>query len=165
VGEPTGRTVITVRGRVLETPVSRSPDAARLEDSVAWWSALGTLGALLALLGYPVVEGWGSPVAVLGVLLFFATAVVAGAERYEFATALAIAGVVWTSFGIAVVLGTDPSRLGSLVVLELLGSITVTTGALGAWRARARERRTAPGSANRATPMAGAKTPDAPKGF
>ena len=88
--------------------------------------------------GILVGAGMGETVAISGVALFFGTAALAGAERTEIATALGGSGVVWSSTGISVVLGTDPSLVGSLVGLCVAGGAAVTIGILGAMRARAR---------------------------
>ncbi|MGA8542356.1 MAG: hypothetical protein WB947_02260 [Thermoplasmata archaeon] len=109
-----------------------------LEDTVAWWGSLALLGALLVTAGLLVGADMGETVAIAGVALFFATAVLAGAERTEWATALGVAGVVWTAVGISLVLGSDPSRFGSLVGLSVSGAAMVLIGILGAARAHRR---------------------------
>ena len=137
----TERTVLVVNGRVHEVPAGRSVDRVRLESSVAWWTSLGIFGGLLAVLGVLVGTDLGVPAAIGGVSLFFATAVLAGDERYEIATALGSAGVLWTSLGIAVDLGTDPARSVSFVVLASIGIVAMAAGVLGGLRRKAGERR------------------------
>ena len=132
MNEPPGRSVVVINGRVHEIPAPRSVDWVRLERSVAWWASLALLGGLLILLGIFVGADLGLVSAIGGVALFFATAALAGDERYELATAAGVAGVVWTSSGIAVDLGTDPSLTGSLVVFAVTGAVMLLAGVLGA---------------------------------
>ncbi|MGA8302685.1 MAG: hypothetical protein WA691_04880 [Thermoplasmata archaeon] len=130
--------MIVVDGRLVSPSAYRPSSIVDLEDTVAWWSSLAILGALLFVAGLLVGAGEGETVTLVGVALFFGTAVLAGAERTEPATALGVAGLVWTASGISLVLGTDPSLFGSLVGLAAAGGIVAVTGALGAVRARAR---------------------------
>jgi hypothetical protein len=133
--EPATHPLIRVDGRVLAPTSYRPTPFVDLEDSVAWWTALSILGAFLALAGVLIGSGEGEATAIGGVALFFATAVSAGAERAEIASALGTAGVVWTALGIAVVLGTDTARVGSLLGLAVSGGAFVAAGAVGALRA------------------------------
>jgi hypothetical protein len=128
---PAERTVLVVNGRVHEVPARSSADGAHLEGSVAWWQSLALLGGLLLVLGILVGANVGVAAAIAGVGLFFATAVVAGDERYETATALGIAAVIWTSMGIALDLGTDPSLPGSLLSFAVVGAAMLIAGVLG----------------------------------
>jgi len=139
--ESTERRVLVVNGRVHEVPARRSADSVRLEGSVAWWASLVVLGGLLVVLGALVGADLGVAAAIGGVALFFATAVLAGDERYEFATALGAAGVLWTSMGIAVDLGTDPAPTASLFVLASVGVLTMFAGVLGGLRRSGDEKR------------------------
>jgi hypothetical protein len=134
------RPIIVADGRVLGPSAYRPSAFAELEDTVAWWSALAVLGGLVLVAGVLVGSGRGEVVAISGVALFFATAVLAGAERTELATALGVAGVVWTSAGISLALGTDPSWAGSLVGLAALGGLGLLTGFVGALRANSRSK-------------------------
>lgn len=134
-----GRTVLLVNGRVLELPAVRSAQCVRLEGSVAWWSALAFLGGALVALGACVGAGLGSAAAITGVVLFLATGVLLGSERYEYATVVGVSAVLWTSAGIAVYLGTDGLLIDSLVVFALVGIAALVAGSLGAARARSKE--------------------------
>ncbi|MGA8711160.1 MAG: hypothetical protein WB786_08050 [Thermoplasmata archaeon] len=129
--EPAGRTVLVVNGRVYEVPPRRSADLVRLEGSVIWWEALALLGGSLLILGGFLGADLGFAAALVGVALFFVTAVFAADERYEFATALGIAAVIWTSAGIAVDLGTDPSLIGSFLAFGIVGATMLIAGVLG----------------------------------
>ena len=132
--------MIVVNGRVVSPTAYRPSRFTELEDTVAWWSSLTVLGALLAVGGLLVGAGAGEFVAISGVALFFATAVLAGLEQTEAATAVGVAGIVWTSAGISVALGTDPSLLGSLVGLGAAGGLALLLGVVGAFRAHARSK-------------------------
>ncbi len=127
-----------MNGQILSPSAYRPSTVVDFEDTVAWWSSLSILGALLVVAGILVGVGRGEVVAISGVGLFFATAVLAGVELTEGATALGVAGVVWTAAGISVALGTDPSLKGSLVGFVLVGVAAVGVGVLGSLRARAR---------------------------
>jgi hypothetical protein len=124
--------VIVVRGRVLGPGAYRPSSFADLEDTVEWWTALAVVGGLIVGAGLLVGTDQGDITAIVGVALFVVTAVLAGAERTELATALGVAGVVWTSAGISVSLGTDPSSLGSMIVFVAVGGAMVVVGALRA---------------------------------
>ncbi len=134
------RPVIVVDGRLLGPSAYRPSAFAELQDTVAWWSALAALGGLLLVAGVLVGSGGGEAVAISGVALFFATAVLAGAELTEMATALGVAAVVWTSAGISVALGTDPSLVGSFAGLAASGGLGLLSGFVGALRANARSK-------------------------
>jgi hypothetical protein len=125
------RPPIVVDGRILAPSVYRPSTFVEFEDTPAWWSSLSALGALLLLAGVLVGARVGDAVAVGGVGLFFATAVVAGAERTELATALGASGVIWTAAGISVVLGTDPSTFGSFLGIGLCGVALLIAGIVG----------------------------------
>jgi hypothetical protein len=139
--EPAGRSVAVIDGRVLEVPARRSASTLHLEGSVAWWGSLALLGGSLVVLGAFVGAGLGSEAAVGGVALFLATAILAGSERYEFATALGVSAVIWTSAGIAVNLGADPSWAGSFLAFAGVGVAALVAGGLGALRRRFRDLR------------------------
>ena len=119
--EQPGRPVLAVNGQVVSPSAYRQSTFVELENTVAWWSSLGVLGALLVGAGILIGAGKGEVVAISGVALFIATAVLAGVERTEIATAAGVAGVVWTSAGISVALGTDPTLSGSLLGLGCVG--------------------------------------------
>ena len=111
------RPVIVVDGRLLGPSAYRPSAFAELQDTVAWWSALAALGGLLSRRGRSRSAAVGErPSPSTGVALV-ATAVLAGAELTEMATALGVAAVVWTSAGISVALGTDQSLVGSFAGL------------------------------------------------
>jgi hypothetical protein len=133
MAESLGRTILVIRGRVVEVPPSRA-DYRR--DPRAWWKALSLLGGTLLGLGVSVGAGLGPLSAIGGVALFVAAAVVAGSERYEFATALGCAGIIWTSAGIAIYLGTDPSLGLTVLAFAAAGFAALAVGILGAFRAR-----------------------------
>jgi len=73
--------------------------------------------------------------------LFFITAVLAGAERYEFATALGVAALLWTSAGVAVYLGLGGSPAAWFVAFASAGVATTVAGTAGALRLRSEEPR------------------------
>lgn len=133
--------MIVREGRVLG-PAAYRPGVFRdLEDTVEWWSALATFGGLTLGAGLLAGAGEGDPLALGGVALFFLTAVLAGAERIEFATGVGTAALVWTATGIGIGLGTDPSFLGSLVALGAVGAAALCVGVRGAVRADGRTKR------------------------
>jgi|SRR5580658_1430821 hypothetical protein len=134
--EDPARPFLVVEGRVFPPSAYRPSTFMDLEDTPAWWWALAALGVLLLLAGVLVGAQRGEAVAIGGVALFLATAVLAGAERVEIATAFGAAGIIWTAAGISVVLGTDPSAVGSLVGFGVCGATLVAVGALGVVRAR-----------------------------
>jgi hypothetical protein len=138
MAEPAGRTLILVNRRLHEVMTTSALDRVRLEGSAAWWGSLSFLGGSLLVLGAFVGANAGTAAAVGGVMLFFATAVLAGAEQYEFATALGVSALIWTSAGIAVYLGTDPTSFGSFLALTILGLAVLVTGGLGTLRKRPR---------------------------
>jgi hypothetical protein len=144
VTNPSDGSVMRVGGRVVEPSRYRPSSVVRLEDTVAWWGSLGLFGGLAIGLGILAYGSGGSAAAVGGVALFLATAVVAGAERYEPATALAGAGIVWSSVGISLYLGTDPSPGSTFVVLSVVGAVALVLGGAGAFRVWARERSPGP---------------------
>lgn len=137
---PPSRGLIYAGGRVFEPAAYRPSSVLRLEDTVAWWTAVAAFGFLLVAAGTMALGRSGTALAIGGVVCFLATAVVAGSERFELATVLAIAGVVLTSIGISIVLGTDPSILGTAIVLLIFGAFVMGAGAAGGRRAGARER-------------------------
>ena len=142
MGTPESDTIIGVGGRGVEPARYRPSSFVRLENTVAWWSSLGLLGVLLIALGILVPQGFASGTVIAGVVLFLATAGFAGAEQYEPATVLAVAGVVWTSVGISEYLRTDPSPTRTFLVLTAVGAAALIAGAAGGIRAWDRERST-----------------------
>jgi hypothetical protein len=138
------RVVLVVNGRVHELSGHRSVDDVRFGATAAWWGALALLGAALLVLGGFVTGALGTAAAIGGVVLFLGTAVVAGAEQYEFATALGTSAVVWTATGISLDLGADPSLSASAVGFALVGFSILIAGAIGTWRNRARPARNSP---------------------
>jgi hypothetical protein len=130
--------VLLVGDRVVPHTVYRPSPWSELSDTPAWWGALALLGGLITLAGATSGISSGEVTAIGGVLLFFATAVAAGAERTELATALALAGLVWTSTGIALAIGTDGSATGTLIAFAALGVALVVVGVAGAARSTRR---------------------------
>jgi len=125
-----------VDGRAVAPSVYRPASIVDLGNTVAWWSSLALLGAAVAAAGLLVAGGAGEALAIGGVALFVITASVAGAERIEPATALGASAMIWTSAGIALVLGDRPP-LGSVVAPMLaVGMSFLVLGTLGALRAR-----------------------------
>lgn len=122
---------IVVQGRVLEPAAYRPSTFVDLEDTPEWWKALVLLGVLLVLAGVLVRAGAGELEAVLGVGLFFGTAVLAGRDRVELATAVGSAAVVATALGISVVLGTDPWVYETFLGFAILGAVLTLAGVLG----------------------------------
>ncbi|HXW66538.1 MAG TPA: hypothetical protein VEL82_01460 [Thermoplasmata archaeon] len=138
--EDPGSPFIVIRGRVLSRSAYRPSSTIELADTPAWWSSLALLGALLAGAGLAIVAGGGETTAIAGVALFLLTAIVAGAERTEAATALAVGAIVWTAAGISVTVGTDGALAASGIGLGLAGGLAALLGTLGARRSGARER-------------------------
>jgi len=137
--------VIKVDGRFLEVTPSLSVGVFRAERPAVWWSSIALLGGLLLALGGLVGAGLGTPAAIGGVVLFFAAAVAAGAERYAVTTVTGVAAMVWTSAGVSVYLGVDRSLFLSFLALAVVGAAVSVVGGLGAVRRR-------PGNTSRAEP-------------
>jgi hypothetical protein len=133
------RPPILVDGRVLAPSTYRPSTFVDLEDTPEWWSSLALLGALLATAGVVVFEGAGDAAAVGGVGLFFATAILAGLERTELATATGASGVAWCAAGISVALVGTPAPGNSALGLGLVGAGALIAGIWGAVRARGQE--------------------------
>jgi hypothetical protein len=129
--------MIRVNGRVLEIGPSRSATGGRLESSATWWESLAILGASLVLLGSLVNSALGSAAGIGGVVGFLAAAALAGAERFELATALGVSGVVWTSAGIAVYLGVDRFLWGSFLGFVAVGGFALILGGAKSFQRRA----------------------------
>lgn len=127
-----------LEGEVVTPRAYRPSTAFDFEDTVAAWSALAIAGTLIAIAGLLVVAGMGEAATLLGVGLFFGTAVVAGADRIEVATALGVGGVICMAAGVSAVLGSDPSRLGPFVGLAAAGALATGFGGVGALRAHRR---------------------------
>ncbi|HTW77735.1 MAG TPA: hypothetical protein VMG14_08260 [Thermoplasmata archaeon] len=128
--------VIRVDGRIVPRSAYRPSPFDEIGDTPAWWASLALLGGLLVGAGALLGASDGSATAIGGVVLFLATAVVAGAERAEFATALAVAGVVWTAAGISMATGVDGAPLASLVGFGVVGLMLVGLGGTGLARGR-----------------------------
>jgi hypothetical protein len=136
--EPSSSPFVVVGGRILPHSAYRPAPLAELADTPVWRAALAVLGFLLVGAGVLVGSGSGEATAIGGVVLFLATAVVAGAERAELATALAVAGMVWTAAGISVVTGTDGALSATLIGFAAVGVVCAGAGVLGVVRPRAR---------------------------
>jgi hypothetical protein len=130
--------LIVVNGRVLAPSAYRPSTLDDIEDTPAWWNSLALLGSLLILGGILVDARMGDVQAIAGTGLFFVTAVLAGVQRTELATATGVSGVVWTSAGISVVLGTNPSPIGAFLAFGLIGGAALLAGVLGGARTGAR---------------------------
>jgi hypothetical protein len=91
---------------VVLPSVYRSSEFPDFANTVAWWTAALVLGILTIAAGLLILFGAGVGLAIVGVLFFLATAVAVGAGRFELSVALAGAGFLWTTAGIAVSLGT-----------------------------------------------------------
>jgi hypothetical protein len=133
--------ILLVGDRVVPHSAYRPTPWAELSDTPAWWGSLALLGGLVALAGTTVGVSAGEATAIGGVLLFFATAVVAGAERTEAATALAVAGLVWTSAGISLATGADGAPTETLYAFVGVGIAVAALGIAGAIRSLRRGRR------------------------
>jgi hypothetical protein len=136
-----GSPLLLVGDRVVPRGAYRPSPWSDLADTPAWWGSLGVLGALVALAGGTSGIAPGEVTAIGGVLLFFATAIVAGAERAEVATALAAAALVWTSTGISLASGTDGSPSATLDAFVGVGVLLALLGVAGAMRSMRRAAR------------------------
>ncbi len=134
--------VLRVADRIVRHAAYRPSPWADLADTPAWWGALALFGALVAFGGTTVGIASGEATAIGGVLLFLATAVVAGAERTEAATALACAGLVWTSAGISLATGADGAPLATFAAFVGVGAFLIALGTVGAVRSSRRARPT-----------------------
>jgi hypothetical protein len=132
--------ILLVGDRVVPHTAYRPSPWAELTDTPAWWGALALFGGLLVAAGATVGFASGEVTAIGGVLLFFATAVVAGAERTEAATALALAGLVWTAAGISRAIGADGAPTETLYAFVVIGIVAVAVGVAGATRSARRAR-------------------------
>lgn len=132
------RPMIVVDGRVLGPGSYRPSSVVDLEDSPAWWGSLSVLGGLLVVAGTLLGAQRGEISAVGGTALFLLTAVLAGVERTELATATGIAGIVWLAGGISVVLGTSAGGLEVFAGFAVVGGACVALGILGSLRSRRR---------------------------
>jgi hypothetical protein len=130
--------ILLVGDRVVPRSAYRPSPWSELANTPAWWGALALFGALVTLAGATAGIRSGEVTAIGGVLLFFATAVAAGAERTEIATSLALAGLVWTSTGIALALGSDGSPTETLYAFAAAGVVLVMVGIAGAARSMRR---------------------------
>ena len=133
--------MIVVEDRVVYPSEYRPSTFLNFEDTIAWWRSLAVLGALVALLAVAVVGDEGELAAIVGVVLFFATAVVAGQERYELGTALGTAGVVWTATGISLVLRTLGPNAVPALAFGAVGGLVLLLSLARAGRAGARAKR------------------------
>lgn len=136
--------MIVVDGRVVYPSTYRPSTFLDLAATVEWYRSLGLLGLLLGALGAAVAVNGGAAAAVVGVGLFFATAVLAGQDRIELATALGTAGVVWTAIGISLTLGSVGPRTAVAVVLVALGAAAVLLALAGGRSIDARSRSAPP---------------------
>jgi hypothetical protein len=132
------RMVLVVEGRVVEVPPSHRWGEVHPEGSRDWYEAVALLGGMLLLLGAVAGESYGGAAAVAGFTMFLATAVLAGLERYEWATAVGVAAVVWTVVGISEFLGIDRSPLASFVGTGAVGALTLGVGLGGTLLRRAK---------------------------
>jgi hypothetical protein len=130
--------LLLVGDRVVPHSAFRPSPWSELADTPAWWGALALLGALIVVGGATVRAASGEVTAIGGVVLFFATAVAAGAERTEVGTALALAGIVWTATGISLATGTDGSPGSTLYGFLGVGLALAAFGLAGAVRATRR---------------------------
>jgi len=130
--------LLLVGDRVVPHSAFRPSPWSELASTPAWWGALALLGSLVAVAGATAGIASGEVTAIGGVLLFFATAVAAGAERTEAATALALAGLVWTSTGISLATGTDGSAAATLDGFLGMGALLVVLGLAGVGRSMRR---------------------------
>ncbi len=128
---------IVVGERVVPHSAYRPAPLGELADTPAWWGSLALLGAATLLGGVLLGIRSGEVVAVGGVVLFLLTAVAAGAERTEIATALAASGMVWTAAGISVVAGVDGAVLATTLAFALVGAVLLGAGTVG-WASRRR---------------------------
>jgi hypothetical protein len=131
--------LIVVGDRIVPHSAYRPTPWAEVGDTPGWWAALAFLGGLLVVGGATVRLVGGEATAIGGVLLFFATAVLAGAERTELATGAAVGAMVWTATGISLAMGVDGSPYGTLLALAPAGLALTALGtvrAVGLARAR-----------------------------
>ncbi len=136
--------MIVVDGRVVYPSAYRPSTFLDLEATVEWYRSLGLLGLLLSALGAAVAANGGELAAVVGVGLFFATAVLAGQDRVEIATALGTAGVVWAAIGISLTLGSVGPRIAVAAALVAVGTAAVLLALAGGRSAGARARSAPP---------------------
>jgi len=128
MGGASERLVIVVDGRLHEIPASHPAGRARGQESKTWSSSLTTLGASLEVLGGIEYAGLGPETAICGFALFLVTAVLAGDGRYELATAVGVSAIIWTSVGVALVLGTVTPSVFALVALAVVGGVALFGG-------------------------------------
>ncbi len=133
--------MIVVEDRVVYPSEYRPSTFLNFEDTIAWWRSLAVLGALITILAVVVEADQGELAAIVGVGLFFATAVVAGQERRELGTALGTAGVVWTATGISLVLGTLGSVTAAALAIGTVGAFVHVFSLFRAGRANDRAKR------------------------
>jgi len=141
MGDSADRTVLVINGRVTEIPAHQPGGPVRIENSVPWWESVALFGALLIGLAAFLGARDGAAAAVGGVALFLLTAVLAGTERYEFATAAGVAALLWTSAGVALYLGVGSAPAVWFVTFASAGSATTVAGTVGAVRLRSKGRR------------------------
>lgn len=130
--------VLLVGDRVVPHSAFRPTPWADLADTPAWWGALALFGGFLVLAAVTIGAASGEATAIGGVLFFLAAAVAAGAERTEVATALALAGLVWTSTGISLATGTDGAPAATAWGFALIGGGLIVLGVAGAVRSASR---------------------------
>lgn len=138
-----GSPFVVVDERVVPRSAYRPSPFEDLADTPAWWASLVLLGALTIVAAGLLGARDGEATAIGGVVLFLATAVVAGLERAEAATALAISGLLWTSAGISMAAGFDGDALATGIGFAVAGIGLVGIGSAGLVRALRTQRRVA----------------------
>jgi hypothetical protein len=136
MAESTGRTVLVINGRVMEIPGHRRTGPIGIESKLPWWGAVTALGLLTVALGSLLGLREGTAAAIGGVALFLVTAVLAGVERYEAATALGVSALLWTSAGVAIYLGLGGPALLWFAAFGSGGAAMAVVGMVGALRVR-----------------------------
>jgi hypothetical protein len=129
---------LVIGGRIVTSAHYRTTEFPDLADTVAWWTAATVFGALIAAAGAGTFLGWGTLLAVVGVVLFLAAAVAVGAGRFELSSAMAGSGFLWTTAGIGVSVGTLANEgwvpAGFLVVGSFLAGFGARRGILASRR-------------------------------
>lgn len=131
---------IRVEGEPIARARYRPATFLEVEDSRAWWGAVAALGGLAVLAGI-LAPFLGPSLAIGGVLLFLATAVLAGAERLELATTVGTAGMLWTAAGVSFAFGADRSPSTTALGFAAFGAATLVLAGFGIRRLRGRTKR------------------------
>ncbi len=121
---PADSPVIVIGGRVCSRSAYRSSEFPDFGDTPDWWTAVVTFGFLTAIAGLLIGINAGAALAVVGVVLFLATAAAVGAGQFELSTSTAGLGFVWTTAGIAVSAGSLPPSL-AIALGFLIGGFTI----------------------------------------